>query len=492
LTLFITHTNIGNVHLARFEPKKFLSIQFDGTDQFPLGRPSFAEIFKKDKTLRMMHHELVGVIDHGPERQVIVYDAMEHVPHNPNMVIDGVQRTLKYLELQNNGVLPDILFLQFDNCLRENKNAYVCSYLANLIERGVFKCIYMSFLPVGHTHDICDQVNSRLSVACKHQDILLRDTLCDLMAGAYDPTPTVVKMDAIADWKLLVNPEAEPHFAGSRSLIHEHSGILNPLLFKFGKNRAGRAGFQTKLTVDDENWSTFFYPFRNHPSGVDLGNIPGNDAYEIGEERMAQVEDHVRASEWRASMTEEVMVSLMDDIKLIGNPPMEFNWLDGGKFAKENKEEYPQLLEEHENDLQIEEEEKALLRPTHIFTSHYQKNKYEQQYLRVGLFVAVDVTDRHQSESDVQRFFTGQVTSVDNATQSCQVRWWNSTTGEFGAYKKYSGPGEQSATVAYIDILVVFRSFTAQRNQLRSKERKAIETQLSLPKDQRLPIIPPN
>ena len=74
-----------------------------------------------------MFHELVAVIDCGPDREVLIYDSMEHIPHNPNMIIDALQKTLKFVEKRDGGTLPPTLYLQFDNCLRENKNAYVCA-----------------------------------------------------------------------------------------------------------------------------------------------------------------------------------------------------------------------------------------------------------------------------------------------------------------------------------------------------------------------------
>ena len=52
----------------------------DGTDQLPFGLPSFNEIFKKEKCQRMMHHELVAVIDHGPERKVVPVYATDQIP----------------------------------------------------------------------------------------------------------------------------------------------------------------------------------------------------------------------------------------------------------------------------------------------------------------------------------------------------------------------------------------------------------------------------
>lgn len=45
------------------------------------------------------------------------------------------------------------------------------AYIAWLVERGVFKKIEVSFLPVGHTHNEPDQVASRYSVACRKRDI---------------------------------------------------------------------------------------------------------------------------------------------------------------------------------------------------------------------------------------------------------------------------------------------------------------------------------
>ena len=72
---------------------------------------------------------------------------------------------IKREEEARGGELPDTMYLQLDNCIRENKNTYVITFLAWLIERGVFKVIKVSFLPVGHTNFDNDQVASRVSTA---------------------------------------------------------------------------------------------------------------------------------------------------------------------------------------------------------------------------------------------------------------------------------------------------------------------------------------
>ena len=54
--------------------------------------------------------------------------------------------------LQNNK-LPPILYLQADNCWKENKNKYVLGLCELLVRKKIFKEVHLSFLFVGHTHE---------------------------------------------------------------------------------------------------------------------------------------------------------------------------------------------------------------------------------------------------------------------------------------------------------------------------------------------------
>lgn len=56
------------------------------------------------------------------------------------------------------GKLRPNLYLQMDNCWRENKNRFVLCFLALLIELGIFKKIKISCLMVGHNHEDIDQL----------------------------------------------------------------------------------------------------------------------------------------------------------------------------------------------------------------------------------------------------------------------------------------------------------------------------------------------
>ena len=47
--------------------------------------------------------------------------------------------------------LPKKLHLNMDNCWKENKNRYLFSYLAGLVELNIFEEITCDYLLVGHT-----------------------------------------------------------------------------------------------------------------------------------------------------------------------------------------------------------------------------------------------------------------------------------------------------------------------------------------------------
>ena len=306
----------------------------DGTDQVERGIPGFVQKYKSEGSSRIMFHELVAVVGCGPDRDILIFDSMEHIPHNPNLIIDALQKTLKFVKRRDGGVLPDTLYVQFDNCFRENKNAYMSAFLAMLIGRRVFKRIYMSFLPVGHTHDIVDQVNSRLSVACRNVDLPSRKHLLDAMRESYTPRPHVFKQDKIADFKSLVNPEGDEQFKGAH--IYEHSGITGPLYFCFELDASGKSSLKCKDTLDDDHWGTRFYPFREHPIPVHVRDISGNDFKVLHPKRLEEIEEHIDSVSWRDCMNEPaVQQDIAECLATITDPSDAFYWEDDGCFRKE-------------------------------------------------------------------------------------------------------------------------------------------------------------
>ena len=77
------------------------------------------------------------------------------------MTIEVLHRTLSTLLKPQDTHLPPHLYVQLDNCWRENKNKYFFAYLCLLVELKVFVDVEVNFLMVGHTHEDIDQVFSR-------------------------------------------------------------------------------------------------------------------------------------------------------------------------------------------------------------------------------------------------------------------------------------------------------------------------------------------
>jgi len=139
---------------AKHQPTQYLSIVIDGmtTSHIPCVRPNT----KHTQNVSLLKLNVVGLIDHGNFQRKIFYH-LSHWKHDFNIVatileehFDSIRRT--------QGSLPPVLFLQVDNCFRENKNKYMFGFFASLVMKGYFKVVYIYFLPVGHTHIDVDQM----------------------------------------------------------------------------------------------------------------------------------------------------------------------------------------------------------------------------------------------------------------------------------------------------------------------------------------------
>lgn len=59
------------------------------------------------------------------------------------------RRALQAIAVAKGGRLPPVLYVQLDNCSRENKNWVMLSYLSTLVQLGVVAKVQLGFLPVG-------------------------------------------------------------------------------------------------------------------------------------------------------------------------------------------------------------------------------------------------------------------------------------------------------------------------------------------------------
>jgi hypothetical protein len=206
------------------DARGFITIAMDGTDQLCTGLPQWREISKDDSGKQRMKSHLEIVQIAGAPDIVKCFVVPEDVPGDSNVSVEVLQRTLKAEEERRGGRLPPVLNVQMDNCPGTNKNTYLFSYFAWLVERAVFDAIYVSFLPVGHTHNGPDRIASRISGSVRHTDILSEKRLHELILGSHNPAPKVEVIDRVAGSKKLFNPTDSKTFVGT--VLHLMSSHL--------------------------------------------------------------------------------------------------------------------------------------------------------------------------------------------------------------------------------------------------------------------------
>jgi len=150
--------------LGKTQPSQYLSLIVDTmqTKFIPMVTP----LPKNYSTCEKLRLHLTGIINHSHSDR-IMYGSFDHWKHGSNFVVSVIDDYLRHLQLKldtDAKPWPSTLFLQLDNCWKENKNKYVFSYLASLIHYHIFNEIYMHCLPTGHTHEDIDQMFSSFSI----------------------------------------------------------------------------------------------------------------------------------------------------------------------------------------------------------------------------------------------------------------------------------------------------------------------------------------
>ncbi len=113
-----------------------------------------------------IHSQIASFIVHGHGTYSILWD--ENVRKDADFwasmcisVLDQVKK-----DHYKDGTLPPVLYLQADNAT-DNKNLTMYSLCELLRDKGVFRKVKYSFLPVGHTHEDVDASFGCLSRALR-------------------------------------------------------------------------------------------------------------------------------------------------------------------------------------------------------------------------------------------------------------------------------------------------------------------------------------
>lgn len=108
-------------------------------DQNATNLPHFKRHNKSAANLWHLRTHVTGAIVHG--QGCYTYCDILQWPHDPNLTLNVFLHLLLHQirEIKNKGLpLPKKLYVQLDNCLRENKNRHVLAFLSLLVAEGVF------------------------------------------------------------------------------------------------------------------------------------------------------------------------------------------------------------------------------------------------------------------------------------------------------------------------------------------------------------------
>jgi hypothetical protein len=203
------HKHVSKSHKY---PHKYMSITLDGMDHSNTNVPHFLREAKEACAKEKLATHVTGVMIHGHYPHRLVYTWLDNSPSDSNVTItvllDVLNRALNHRK-EKGLKMPEVLYLQLDNCGRENKNQYLLAIEHYLCYIGVFAKIKMSFLQAGHTHEDCDQMFSCFSRALRHRTCMTIPELHDVIRISYFPRPVCVHLDHFGCFNKFLAPYIE-------------------------------------------------------------------------------------------------------------------------------------------------------------------------------------------------------------------------------------------------------------------------------------------
>ncbi len=181
-------------------PSKYCSLIIDGADQSAYGLPHFTTT-TKDVVGLAMKVRLIGVLQHASTNTLRLFTMTEEHKTGSNHIVEALHRSLNDMAMTES--LPSSLFLQADNCFRENKNRYLFGFAEALVAWKLFDEVEVAFLPKGHTHEDIDQSFSTTSKALNHTAAITLQDIHQVLRGVFNSKTQVSHMKFLANWSEL-------------------------------------------------------------------------------------------------------------------------------------------------------------------------------------------------------------------------------------------------------------------------------------------------
>ena len=118
---------------------------------------------------------------------------------------------------------------QLDNTSKDNKNKYVFGHFTYLVDSGTFKRLYVSFLPVGHTHEDIGHCFSVVQRALRTKNAYTfdewKEIIHNVFTGDYNKIYKIEYVWATNDYKQWMNKNripTESNYKGYRSTVFHY------------------------------------------------------------------------------------------------------------------------------------------------------------------------------------------------------------------------------------------------------------------------------
>ncbi|KAL3683742.1 hypothetical protein R1sor_001764 [Riccia sorocarpa] len=138
--------------------------------------------------------------------------------------------------------LPPTFYIQLDNSGKDNKNWVMMAFFSELVIRGVFKTVFMSFLIVGHTHEDVDAFFSKAYI--KHIKSIRDKT--NPSSECYETNSSI-----IAYWKNIKSLFEEPKGWATNAGLPLKEGFWPRTNHGTGYKRPGNQIILTSTPEDD-------------------------------------------------------------------------------------------------------------------------------------------------------------------------------------------------------------------------------------------------
>lgn len=194
---------------AMKEPDQYMSCIGDGMAQVHNSLPSYSKSGTQTAPMTFDTH-FQGMITHG--KRFTIFRSFGNVGKGTNVAVYSWLRHLE-IEYRRIGHLPDTLFFQIDGG-GENANEILVGVAELLVHWGLTKRIFLTRLPVGHTHEDIDGKFGNIWQYTKMFNILTPQRQAELTVLAFREQISrgfevnVEDVVAVPDYRAYIKPYA--------------------------------------------------------------------------------------------------------------------------------------------------------------------------------------------------------------------------------------------------------------------------------------------